>query len=84
MTDIYPFKYKTVRVFPSSRGSNASTVEEVAKFKIDTLEEYIDKEAEALASILEGMSCEKNLSKDAVEALRKAMFSANCSRYKKQ
>lgn len=74
---IFPLKYASVRVCPSDGGSNSTEIKTHKKYKINTLEEFIDAELEEQGEVLKLMGCDPLLSEAALEAMRKAMESAD-------
>lgn len=72
----FSFKWKSVRVCPTQQMTNAIELSASKKYKIDSLEEYIDAELEEQGRIFKLMNCDPSLAKKAHDALEAAYKSS--------
>lgn len=80
----HPFalKWKTVRVYPNSYFTNGMELTEHKKYKIDSLNEYIDAEIEVQKRVFSAMGCNETASAKALTALRAAYESSPANKTK--
>ena len=74
---LYAFKWKTVRVCPTKKMTNAMEFSETKRYRIDSLEEYIDAELDVQRRIFNVMECDKAVAEKAIAALRLAYESSS-------
>lgn len=68
----FAMKWRSVRVFPNEDFTNAMESSENSKYRMDTLDEYIDAELAIQKRIFKHMGCDEQASAKAIVALREA------------
>jgi hypothetical protein len=68
----FAMKWRSVRVFPNEDFTNAMESSENSKYRMNTLDEYIDAELVIQKRIFKHMGCDEQASAKAIAALREA------------
>ena len=72
----FSLKWKTTRVFPMDGFTNAMNLSETARYRMESLDEWMDAELRIHGRILRGMGCDEEKAKIAIAALRIAYESS--------
>lgn len=72
----FGLKWKNVRVFPMDKFTNAMELEEKARDRMTSLEEWMDADLRIQSRIFRGMGCDEEKSKQALKQMREAYESS--------